>query len=133
MMPYVEMVEYEDASSEVKEIYDEILATRGPDGLSDFWKTLAFHPPTLLRNWKQASDALSPGELDGLTKEMLYIAASIATNCTYCTEAHIALAQRLGMTDGMLGELVEIVSLAHGASALGAAYGVDRDVASRGD
>jgi AhpD family alkylhydroperoxidase len=56
---------------------------------------------------------------------MLYIAASIATNCTYCTEAHVTLARRLGMSDEMLGELVEIVSLAHGASVLGAAYGVD--------
>ena len=124
-MPHVAMVEYEDASPEVREVYDEILAVRGIDGLSDFWKTLAFHPPTLRRNWKQARDALAPGAIDGLTKEMLYIAASIATNCTYCTEAHVMLARRLGMSDEKLGELVEIVSLAHGASALGAAYGVD--------
>ena len=130
-MPHVPMVEYKDASSEVKEIYDEILAVRGQDGLSDFWKTLAFHPPTLRRNWNQARDALSPGALDGLTKEMLYVAASIATNCAYCTEAHIALAQRLGMSDEMLGELVEIVSLVHGASALGAGYGIGQDAAVR--
>ena len=54
-MPHVAMVQYEDASPEVQEIYDEILAVRGQDGLSNFWKTLAFHPPTLRRNWNQAS------------------------------------------------------------------------------
>jgi AhpD family alkylhydroperoxidase len=130
-MPYVAMTEYEDASAEVREIYDEILHVRGPDGLSDFWKTLAFHPPTLRRNWKQAQNALAPGALDGLTKEMLYVAASIATNCTFCTEAHIALAQRLGMTDVMLGELIEVVSLVHGATALGAGYGIESVAAVR--
>ena len=91
-MPHVAMVEYKDASSEVQGIYDEILAVRGQDGLSDFWKTLAFHPPTLRRNWNQARDALSPGALDGLTKEMLYIAASVSGNCDFCTKAHIELA-----------------------------------------
>ena len=130
-MPYVAMIEYEDANAEVREIYDEILQVRGPDGLSDFWKTLAFHPPTLRRNWKHAKDALAPGALDGLTKEMLYIAASIATNCAFCTEAHIALAQRLGMTDVMLGELIEVVSLVHGANALGAGYGIESVAADR--
>lgn len=123
-MAYVAMTEYEDASPEVREIYDEILSVRGPQGLSDFWKVLAFHPPTLRRNWDQARQALAPGALDGLTKEMIYIAASIATNCAFCTEAHMALARRLGMTDPMLGELIEVVSLVHGANALGAAYGV---------
>ena len=130
-MPYVATVEYEDASAEVREIYDEILQLRGPDGLSEFWKTLAFYPPTLRRNWNQAKDALAPGALDGLTKEMLYIAASIATNCKFCTEAHIALAQRLGMTDIMLGELIEVVSLVHGANALGAGYGIESATADR--
>lgn len=130
-MSYVETIEYDDASDEVREIYDDILRTRGPDGLSDFWKTLAFHPPTLRRNWMQAKEALAPGALDGLTKELVYVAASIATNCAFCTEAHIALARRLGMTDAMFGELVEVVSLVHGASALGAAYGIDPASANR--
>ena len=129
--PYVEMVEYENASAEVREIYDEILHQRGPDGLSEFWKTLAFYPPTLRRNWHQPKDTLAPGTLDGLTKEMLYIAASIATNCKFCTEAHIALAQRLGVTDIILGELTEVVSPVHGANALGAAYGIESATAGR--
>ena len=54
-MPNVAMVQYEDASPEAQEIYDETLAVRGQDSLSNFWKTLAFHPPTLRRNWNQAS------------------------------------------------------------------------------
>lgn len=122
-MPNVPMTEYEDALPEVRAVYDEILAARGQ--LSDFWKALAFHPPTLRRNWENAKEVLAPGALDPLTKEMLYIAASVATNCDFCTQAHIALAQRLGMTDAMFGELMAVVALANGANSLGTGYGVE--------
>ena len=123
-MPNVPMTEYEDAAPEVRAVYDEILAARGAGQLSDFWKTLAFHPPTLRRNWENAKEALAPGALDALTKEMVYIAASVATNCDFCTEAHIALARRLGMTDAMFGELMAVVALANGANSLVTGYGV---------
>ena len=124
-MPNVPITEYEDAKPEVRAVYDEILAARGPGQLSDFWKTLAFHPPTLHRDWENAKEALAHGALDALTKEMLYIAASVSGNCDFCTKAHIELAQRLGMTDEMFGELMAIVALANGANSLGAGYGVE--------
>ena len=56
---------------------------------------------------------------------MLNIAASVSGNSDFCIKAHIELAQRLGMTDEMLGELMEIVALANGANNLGAGYGVE--------
>lgn len=119
-MPNVPITEYEDAKPEVRAVYDEILAARGPGQLSDFWKTLAFHPPTLHRNWENAKEALAHGALDALTKEMLYIAASVSGNCDFSTKAHIELAQRLGKTDAMFGELMAIVALANGANNPGA-------------
>jgi hypothetical protein len=67
-MPNVPITEYEDAKPEVRAVYDETLAARGPGQLSDFWKTLAFHSPTLRRNWENAKEALAPGALDALTK-----------------------------------------------------------------
>jgi hypothetical protein len=44
----------------------------------------------------------------------------VSGNCDFFTKAHIELAQRLGMTDAMFGELMAIVALANGANNLGA-------------
>ncbi|MCH9672432.1 MAG: carboxymuconolactone decarboxylase family protein [Gammaproteobacteria bacterium] len=123
-MSFVTPVEYDDATPEVREIYDEILALRGTGQLSPFWKTLAFHPPTLRQAWNSVRETLSPGALDEVTKEMIYIAASVATNCDYCINAHIGHAKRLGMTDEMLGELMAVVSVASGVNRLGIGYGI---------
>ncbi len=124
-MPNVPMVEYDDASPDVRAVFDEIRAARGSDQISVYWKTLAFHPPTLRRNWNAVRETMAPGALDPMTKELLYIAASVATNCDFCIEAHIAHARRLGMSDEMLGELMAVVALASGANRLGVGYGVE--------
>ncbi|MEM7254511.1 MAG: carboxymuconolactone decarboxylase family protein [Pseudomonadota bacterium] len=123
-MTFVAPVEYEDANDDVKAVFDEILAERGTGELSLFWKTLAFHPPTLRQAWNSVREALAPGALDERTKEMLYIAASVATNCDYCIDAHIRHAKRLGMTDEMLGELLQVVAVASGVNRLGIGYGI---------
>lgn len=68
---------------------------------------------------------LASGALEALTKEMLYIAASVSGNSDFCAKAHNELAQRLGMTDAMFGELMPIVALANGANNMGAGYGVE--------
>jgi len=37
-------IEYADASAEVREIYDDIMATRRTDWINNYWKVLAHHP-----------------------------------------------------------------------------------------
>ncbi len=123
-MSFVKPVEYEDASDEVREIYDELIALRGTGEVSHFWKVLAFHPPTLRQAWHSVRDTMKDGALDEMTKEMIYIAASVATNCDYCIDAHIKHAKRLGMSDEMLGELMAVVSVASGVNRLGVGYGI---------
>ncbi|MEM7344810.1 MAG: carboxymuconolactone decarboxylase family protein, partial [Chloroflexota bacterium] len=52
-------------------------------------------------------------EIDSLTKEMIYIAVSIANNCDYCIHSHTASAFAKGMTQGQYQELMAIVGMAH--------------------
>lgn len=40
-MSLVRLVEYADASAEVRAVYDDIMATRGTDWISNFRKALA--------------------------------------------------------------------------------------------
>ncbi|MBM3628544.1 MAG: carboxymuconolactone decarboxylase family protein, partial [Alphaproteobacteria bacterium] len=41
------MVEYDEASPEVKAVYDDIMATRRVDWINNFWKVLANDPASL--------------------------------------------------------------------------------------
>ena len=100
------LIEYADAAPEVRAVFDDIKTARGVADVNTFWKALAVHPPTLKRTWESLKQVMAPGALDPLTKEMLYLAASAAAGCAYCTASHTAAARAKGMTEAMHGELL---------------------------
>ena len=112
-MATVTLIEYEDASPEVKAIYDDLRAVRQTDYINNFWKALAHHPDTLKRVWESLKVVMAPGEIDSLSKEMIYIAVSIANNCDYCIHSHTASAFSKGMTPGQYQELMAVIGMAH--------------------
>jgi AhpD family alkylhydroperoxidase len=126
-MTTVRLIEYDEATAEVRAVYDEIMAARGTDWVNNFWKALAYHPPTLRRTWESIKAVMASGAIDPLTKEVLYLAVSIANNCDYCIHSHTASARRAGMTDAMLGELVAVVGMACETNALANATRVPVD------
>jgi AhpD family alkylhydroperoxidase len=121
------MIEYQDASPEVRAVYDDIMRTRNIDWINNFWKALAHHPPTLKRTWDSLKEIMAPGALDPLTKEMLYLAISTTNNCEYCIASHTAAARKAGMTDDMLGELMAVVGMANETNRLANGYRVPVD------
>lgn len=127
-MAMVKLVEYADASPEVKAVFDDIMATRKVDWINNIWKALAAHPPTLRRIWEQVKDVMGPGgRLDPLTKELIYLAVSMTNNCEYCIQSHGAGARKKGMDDEIFGELSAIVALANQTNRLAIAYQIDVD------
>src|SRR5271166_1638431 len=46
------LIEYKDASPEVRAVYDDIMATRKTDWINNFWKAIAHDPATLKRTWE---------------------------------------------------------------------------------
>ena len=126
-MPMVRMVEYQQASPEVKCVYDDIMAVRGSNWVNNFWKTLASHPATLRRVWAGVKEVMSPGSLDALTKEMIYVAVSATNNCEYCIHSHIASARAKGMTDEMLGEVLAVAGMANQTNRLANGYQIPVD------
>ncbi len=109
----VQPIEYEDASPEVRAVYDDIMTSRNVKGVNNFWKYLAHDPRTLKRTWESIKEVMAPGSLDELTKEMLYVAVSISNGCEYCIASHGAAARKAGMTEEMFGELVAVVGMAN--------------------
>jgi AhpD family alkylhydroperoxidase len=97
----------------VKAVFDDIRATRRSDFINNFWRALAHDPAQLLRIWSQVKAIMgTPGALDPLTRELIYIAVSTANGCSYCTHSHTAAARAKGMTDAQHRELVAIIGLA---------------------
>ncbi len=122
------MIEYEDASEEVRAVYDDIRATRKTEYINNFWKVLAQHPPTLRRTWQMVKEVMTgPGELDPLTRELIYVAVSVTNGCEYCIASHTAAARTKGMTDAMFGELMAIVGTANMTNRLANGFQVEVD------
>jgi AhpD family alkylhydroperoxidase len=121
------LVEYADASPEVRAVYDDILTTRKTDVVNNFWKALANHPATLRRTWESLKQIMAPGALDPLTKELIYLAVSATNQCPYCVASHSASARTKGMTEEMFGELLAVVGMANQTNALAAARQVPID------
>ena len=121
------LIEYQDASPEVRAVYDDIMATRKTDWINNFWKALAHDPATLRRTWQSIKEIMAPGALDALTKEMMYLAVSVTNQCGYCIASHTAAARKAGMTDAMFAELMAVVGMANETNRLASGYQVEID------
>ena len=121
------LIEYNDASPEVRAVYDDIMATRKTDWINNFWKVLANDPVALKRTWADIKQIMSPGALDALTKELIYVAVSVSNQCEYCIASHTASARKKGMTDAMFQELMSVIGMANETNRLVAGYRVEVD------
>ena len=126
-MSITPLVEYHDATEDVKEIYDDIMATRGSDWVNNFRKALAAQAEFLRRTWQGVKSVMSDGALDSLTKEMIYIAVSATNSCDYCTNSHTAAARSKGMTDDMFAEVMAVVGMANQTNSLANGFQVEVD------
>jgi AhpD family alkylhydroperoxidase len=126
-MATIGLIEYADASPEVRAVYDDIMATRKTEWINNFWKALARDPATLKRTWESIKQIMAPGTLDALTKEMIYVAVSVTNQCGYCIASHTAAARKKGMTEAMFAELMAVVGMANESNRLAAGYQVSID------
>jgi len=121
------LIEYNEASAEVRAIYDDIMATRKTDWINNFWKALASDPALLKRTWEDTKQLMAPGALDAVMKELIYLAVSITNGCPYCVAAHTLSARKKGMTDAMFHEMMSVVGLANANNRLANGYQIEID------
>jgi len=120
-------IEYEKASPEVRAVYDDIMATRKIDKVTNLWKALAHDPVRLKRTWEDTKQIMAAGSLDALAKELIYVAVSVSNQCDYCIAAHTASARKRGMTEAMFNEMLAVVGLANQNNRLVAGNQVEID------
>ena len=126
-MATVTLISDDEASAEVQAVFDDIRATRGTDYINNFWRALAHDPALLKSTWERLKLIMGPGEIDPLTKEMIYIAVSVANTCEYCAHSHTAAARTKGMTKAQYGELLSVIGMASQTNALATALQVPVD------
>lgn len=118
------------ANPAVKAVFDEIRASRGSDFVNDFWRGLAHDPPTLRRIWDDLKTVMGGlGPLDPLTRELIYMAVSVANGCAYCIHSHTAAARGKGMTAEQHAQFLAIVGMANQTNAMVTAMGIAPDAA----
>jgi AhpD family alkylhydroperoxidase len=125
------LIEYRDMDRRAKAVVDEIAQVRGiaPADINNVWKALARHPAVMERFASEMQAAFAPGKLDSLTKELIYLAVSIANQCDYCIASHGAMARRKGMTEEMHEEFMAVVLAAQKGNKITMAYRVPVDAA----
>ena len=121
------LIEYADATEEVRAVYDDIMSTRQTDYINNFWKAMAHDPATLRRTWESIKQIMAPGALDPLTKEMIYVAVSASNQCGYCIASHTVSARKAGMTGAQFAELMAVVGMANETNRLASGYQVEID------
>jgi AhpD family alkylhydroperoxidase len=117
----------EAASPEARAVFDDIRQKRQTDYINNFWRALAHDPALLEATWARLQEAMAPGALDPLVKEMVYIAVSTANGCGYCVHSHTAAAKAKGMTAAQHGELLAVIAMAMQTNALATALQVEPD------
>ncbi len=117
-MPLVSYVSEEEATGKVKEIYEEIKATRGLAEVPNFWKAIAGNPAYLEVTWNNLKTVMAPGKLDRVTKEIIAVAVSATNNCEYCLHSHTDALRALGLDDEAILELMAVVDFFNGSNAV---------------
>lgn len=120
-------IEYAQANTDVRAVFDDIKQTRNVEDVNNFWKLLANEPRMLRHTWESLKSIMGDGSLDPLTKELIYVAVSITNNCDYCMASHTAAARAKGANEAQINELYAVVALANMTNRLANAYKVPID------
>ena len=126
-MAIFNMIEENEATGKVKEVYEDIKKKINVKFITNFWKMLANEPDTLERTWNSLQQVMKKGALDEMTKELIYVAVSMANSCEYCIKSHSIAAKKQGASKEMLAELIAVVSMANETNRLVEAYQVKVD------
>ena len=125
------LVEYEDMAPRARAVVEGIATARAidPATINNVWKALARDPGVMEQFAAEMKAAFAPGKLDPLTKELIYLAISIANQCDYCIASHGTMARSKGMTDEMHEEFMRVVLAAQKGNKIAMAYRVPVDAA----
>eukprot|EP01138_Halocafeteria_seosinensis_P012615 gb/GECG01012889.1/.p1 GENE.gb/GECG01012889.1/~~gb/GECG01012889.1/.p1 ORF type:complete len:177 (+),score=34.67 gb/GECG01012889.1/:1-531(+) len=102
-MPRIPFVKKEEATGEVKEIFDEI--EKGFGMVPNIMLAYANHPPLLRANWAKMKAVMMEGSLPKKVKEGIALGVSVDNSCKYCTGHHTHNLSGLGFSEEQINAL----------------------------
>ena len=86
-MAFIEVIEYANATGELKAIYDNLIATRGK--LADVHTIQSLNPATIVSHMALYKDIMfGKSPLKRYQREMIAVIVSAANQCEYCMKHH---------------------------------------------
>ncbi|MCI0750339.1 MAG: peroxidase-related enzyme [Flammeovirgaceae bacterium] len=86
-MAYIKTIEHDEATGELRGIYDHLVATRGK--LADVHKIQSLNPPSVLSHMNLYKDIMfGQSPLKRYQREMIAVVVSDANQCEYCMKHH---------------------------------------------
>lgn len=82
------LVEYNQASPEVKAIYDETMQSLQLPFVLNWFKCQGSNATLLRGNWEKLKSTLLEGQVPNVLKQLIIYNASKARGCEYCAAAH---------------------------------------------
>lgn len=95
-MPRISVVEKNEISEDVQEIFTEIESAFGK--VPNLFKTYSRFPPLLKANWDKVKAVMMQGVLSRRLKEIIAVLVSKDNSCQYCAAAHSAVLKSIGAT-----------------------------------
>jgi len=105
-MARLRQVSEADASGKAKELFEAIKGKLGR--VPNVHQVMAVNPGFLETMLKLVS--VAGKGLDARTKELINIAVSSVNNCSYCLDAHVAIAKTHGVTEDEIHAAVEVAA-----------------------
>ena len=91
------LIEYDDASDELKAIYNDVMETMGIPFVINWFKCQASNPILLNGNWQKVKATLFRGKIPMLLKQLILFRVSSERGCNYCSFIHGTTADALGV------------------------------------
>lgn len=86
-MPYIDVIGYDRANADLRQIYDDLIASRGK--LANVHMIQSLNPRTIVSHMSLYMDIMfGPSPLKRYQREMLGVVVSAANECAYCVAHH---------------------------------------------
>lgn len=91
-MPRIQVLEYEESEGRLREIYDQIIQSRGK--LAEVHKIQSLNPETIQSHMELYLDIMfRASPLNRATRELIAVIVSRTNSCEYCVAHHAAALQ----------------------------------------
>ncbi len=118
-MAVIRLVEENEASEVVREVYQDIKSTLGIDFVPNMYRAMANDPDYLTSSWNKIQAVMGgAGKLDSLTKDIIALTVSVMSGCDYCIGVYMSAVRHGGLDDQAILELLAVVDTYRGLSQL---------------